>query len=58
MNGGSKLKQIEIDLKSRHNHVLTLYVDVYDSSLANKWYQALTELVANHYHLENNYCFY
>ena len=47
---------IEIDLRSRHDHVLTVYVDVEDNSLSRKWLAALTHLVEHNYHLEKNYC--
>jgi len=47
---------IEIDLRSRHNHVLTVYIDVEDNSLSRKWLLALRHLIANNYHLEKNYC--
>ena len=47
---------IEIDLRSRHNHVLTVYVDVEHNSLSRKWIAALSHLVENNYHLEKNYC--
>ena len=47
------LDVIEIDLED-----LTVYIDVYDSSLSRKWLSALNNLVANNYHLEKNYCFF
>ena len=47
------LDVIEIDLED-----LTVYVDVYDSSLARKWLAALNILIKDHYHLEKNYCFF
>ena len=50
------LNSIEIDLRSKHNHVLTVYIDVDDNSLSRKWITALTHLVKNNYHLEKNYC--
>ena len=46
------LDVIEMDLKD-----LTVYVDVYDSSLARKWLAALNNLIKHNYHLEKNYCF-
>ena len=46
------LDVIEIDLED-----LTVYVDVYDSSLGRKWLAALNNLIKNNYHLEKNYCF-
>ena len=47
---------IEIDLRSKTDHVLTVYIDVEDNSLSRKWLAALTHLVKNNYHLEKNYC--
>jgi len=49
----SLLDVIEIDLED-----ITVYVDVYDSSLSRKWLTSLNTLVANDYHLEKNYCFF
>lgn len=50
------LDSIEIDLRSADNQLLTVYIDVYDNSLARKWLAALNHLVDNNYHLEKNYC--
>jgi len=50
------LNSIEIDLRSKHNHVLTVYIDVEDNSLSQKWVSALTHLVERSYHLEKNFC--
>jgi hypothetical protein len=50
------LNTIEIDLRSKVDHVLTVYIDVEDNSLSRKWLAALTHLVKNNYHLEKNYC--
>jgi hypothetical protein len=47
---------IEIDLRSIDNTLLTVYIDVYDNSLAHKWLAALNYLIDNKYHLEKNYC--
>jgi len=47
---------IEIDLRSKIDHVLTVYIDVEHNSLSRKWLAALTHLVKNNYHLEKNYC--
>jgi len=47
------LDVIEMDLDG-----LTVYIDVYDSSLSRKWLTALNHLVKNNYHLEKNYCFF
>jgi len=46
------LDVVELDLKD-----LTVYIDVYDSSLSRKWLAALNTLIKNNYHLEKNYCF-
>jgi hypothetical protein len=51
------LDQIEIDLGTADN-LLTVYIDVYDSSLARKWLAALNKLLINNTHLEKNYCFF
>ena len=50
------LTSIEIDLRGKHNQVLTVYIDVDDNSLSRKWTAALTHLVEHNYHLEKNYC--
>lgn len=59
MTGGQKLiDQIEIDLL--HNNKkdkLTVYIDVFDNSLSQKWLVALNQLLKDNYHLEKNYCF-
>jgi len=47
------LDVIEMDLED-----LTVYIDVYDSSLSRKWLTSLNQLIANNYHLEKNYCFF
>jgi hypothetical protein len=47
---------IEIDLRGKHNQLLTVYIDVEHNSLSQKWLAALTHLVKNNYHLEKNYC--
>jgi hypothetical protein len=46
------LDVIEIDLED-----LTVYINVYDSSLARRWLSALNELIDKEYHLEKNFCF-
>jgi hypothetical protein len=50
------LNSIEIDLRSKTDHVLTIYIDVEHNSLSRKWLAALTCLVKDNYHLEKNYC--
>lgn len=47
---------IEMDLRSDNDRLLTVYIDVYDNSLARKWMAALTHLIEKDYHLEKNYC--
>lgn len=51
------LDVIEIDLGTADNP-LTVYIDVYDSSLSRRWLAALNELIEKNYHLEKNYCFF
>jgi hypothetical protein len=51
------LEQIEIDLRSIQDTVKTVYIDVYDNSLSQKWLWSLNALLSNDYHLEKNYCF-
>ena len=59
MSGTKILDQIEISLKNRDsNNLLTIYINVFDNSLARKWLTALNYLVTNRYHLEKNYCFF
>jgi len=57
MSGGKILEQIEIDLRSHDDHIITVYTDIYDNSLSRKWISSLTHLLENQYHLEKNYCF-
>ena len=47
---------IEIDLRGDDNQSLTVYIDVYNNSLARKWIAALNHLIESDYHLEKNYC--
>lgn len=50
-------KQIIITLQSdRTGSRLPVYIDVYENSLSQRWFNALKELVQNEYHLEKNYC--
>lgn len=51
-----KLDEIKISLRSDTDQLLDIYVDVFDNSLSRKWLAALNHLLANHYHLEKNYC--
>lgn len=45
-----------MDLRGDNNQLLTVYIDVYDNSLARKWITALNHLIESDYHLEKNYC--
>lgn len=47
----SLLDTIQMDLDD-----LTVYIDVYDSSLSRKWLAALNSLIERRCHLEKNYC--
>jgi hypothetical protein len=51
------LDQIEIDIGTPDN-LLTVYIDVWDHSLAQKWLTGLNQLIADQYHLEKNYCWF
>ena len=52
------LDVIEIDMGLPNaQEILTVYVNVYDNSLSQKWLGALNELITKNYHLEKNYCF-
>ena len=57
MPGTKILEQIEIDLRSRTDTVKTVYFDVYENSLSQKWLRSLNDILCNDYHLEKNYCF-
>ena len=50
------LDQIEIDLRSSNNRILTVYIDVDDNSLSRKWLAALNDIIQRDLHLEKNYC--
>ena len=51
------MKQLLLDVVELDLEDLTVYINVYDSSLARKWLAALNCLIADSYHLEKNYCF-
>lgn len=52
------MEQIEIDLRAvGTKQTLTLYIDVFDTSLSRKWLTALDQLLAQQYYLEKNFCF-
>jgi hypothetical protein len=48
----SLLDVVEIDLED-----LTVYVNVWDNSLARKWLASLNTVLQHNLHLEKNYCF-
>ena len=50
------LDQIEIDLRSADDQILTVYIDVADNSLSRKWLAALNDIIQRELHLEKNYC--
>jgi len=50
------LDQVEIDLRGKHNDILTVYIDVADNSLSRKWLTALNDIIQRDLHLEKNYC--
>jgi hypothetical protein len=59
ISGGKTLDIIKIELKNRkNNQLMTLFIDVFDNSLATKWLHSLNNLLKNQYHLEKNYCFF
>ena len=59
MSGGKILDKMLIELKDRTSgSLLTLNIDIFDSSLSRKWLSALNRLLDEQYHLEKNYCFF
>jgi len=50
------LDHIEMDLRSQHNGILTVHIDVENNSLSRKWLSALNDIIQNDLHLEKNYC--
>lgn len=46
---------VEIDLRGTAG-LLTLYIDVHDNSLGQRWIQALRDIIKNDLHLEKNFC--
>ena len=50
------LDQIEIDLRGKNDQLLTVYIDIADSSLSRKWLAALNDIIKRNLHLEKNYC--
>jgi len=59
MTGGSaSIEEIEIVLKDRNrDHVLSVWIDVWDNSLARRWLDALDQVLANDLRLQKNFCF-
>ena len=58
MTGGKILEQIVINLRDiRTNEKFPIWIDIYSSSLAEKWLASLEHLLDNNYHLEKNFCF-
>lgn len=58
MTGGKKFEEIFIDLRHRgSNSRLRIYIDVWQSSLAEKWLSALQAAVRDQLVLEKNFCF-
>jgi len=51
------IDEIKIVLNNTSDSTLTIYIDVYDSTLGRKWLDALNNLIAHNYHLEKNFCF-
>jgi hypothetical protein len=53
------LDQIEIDLRGcNDSDIITVHIDVPDTSLSRKWLTSLNHLIQHSYHLEKNYCFF
>jgi hypothetical protein len=50
------LDVVEIDLGSPDD-TLTIYLDIWQNSLSQKWLTALETLLEKNYHLEKNFCF-
>ena len=52
------MEQIKIEYRNfKTGEILPVYIDVFHSSLAEKWLASLNYLLKNNYHLEKNYCF-
>jgi len=50
------LDQIEITLRDKNNDTSSVWIDVADNSLSQKWLAALNHLLQNNFHLEKNFC--
>jgi hypothetical protein len=58
MSGITRLLDVvEMELGSA-DHLLRIYINIYDNSLSRKWLSALNHLLINNYHIEKNYCFF
>ena len=58
MSGGKVLEQIKIEYRNfETKELLPIYIDVYKSSLSEKWLKSLNYLLNNNFHLEKNFCF-
>jgi len=49
------IDQIEIDLRGKDS-LLTVHIDVADTSLSRRWLTALNDIIRTNLHLEKNYC--
>jgi len=49
------LDHIEIDLRG-NDSLLTVHIDVDDTTLSRRWMAALNDIIKNDLHLEKNYC--
>lgn len=59
MTGGNQsIDQISIVLRERHTqHLLSIWIDVWDNSLARRWLAALDAVLSQGLALQKNYCF-
>lgn len=58
MNGTTQLLDVvEIDLGTPGD-LLTIYMNIWQSSLSEKWLHALNHILRHNLHLEKNYCFF
>ena len=53
------IDRIEMKLRNHSDHSLhTVYIDVFDNTLAHKWLGALNNILDTNLFLEKNYCFF
>ena len=53
------IEQIEMKLRNfKTKELLTVFIDVYDNSLAIKWLASLNDILKKELFLEKNYCFF